>query len=117
MATLQTYPWDVVEHLETGEDIAAYLEAPLEEGDLSLVMTALGDIARFKGITHIACKTGLGRESLYQDLSTEGNPEFTTVLKVIPSLGLRFQVVQTASCCLGVDAMGIGDGGIKFICP
>jgi probable addiction module antidote protein len=96
MATIQTYPWDAAEHLETKEDIAAYLEAALEEGDPNLVVAALGDIARSKGMTHIARETGLGRESLYKALSIEGNPEFATVLKVIQSLGLRLQVVPVA---------------------
>lgn len=96
MATIQTYPWDAAEHLETQEDIAAYLEAALEDGDPSLVVAALGDIARSKGMTNIARETGLGRESLYKALSIEGNPEFATVLKVIQSLGLRLQVVPIA---------------------
>jgi len=93
MATIQTYPWDAAEHLETKEDIAAYLEAALEAGDSNLVVAALGDIARSKGMTHIARETGLGRESLYKALSIEGNPEFATVLKVLQALGLRLQVV------------------------
>jgi probable addiction module antidote protein len=96
MATIQTYSWDAAEHLETKEDIAAYLEAALEDGDPSLVVAALGDIARSKGMTNIARETGLGRESLYKALSIEGNPEFATVLKVIQSLGLRLQVVPIA---------------------
>ncbi|PSB17251.1 putative addiction module antidote protein [Phormidesmis priestleyi ULC007] len=93
MATVQTYPWDAAEHLETREDIATYLEAALEDGDPSLVVAALGDIARSKGMTHIARETGLGRESLYKALSAEGNPEFVTVLKVLQALGLRIQVL------------------------
>jgi probable addiction module antidote protein len=84
MATIQTYPWDAADHLKTKENIAAYLEAALFEGDPSLVVAALGDIAR---------ETGLGRESLYKSLSNQGNPEFATVLKVLPALGLRLQVV------------------------
>lgn len=96
MATIQTDPWDAAEHLETKEDIAAYLEAALEDGDPSLVVAALGDIARSKGMTDIARETGLGPESLYKALSIEGNPEFATVLKVLQSLGLRLQVVPIA---------------------
>lgn len=96
MATIQTYPWDPAEHLETKEDIAAYLEATLEDGDPNLFVVALGDIARSKGMTTIARETGLGRESLYKALSIEDNPEFATVLKVIQSLGLRIQVVTIA---------------------
>jgi probable addiction module antidote protein len=96
MNKVTTSLWDAAEHLETKEDMAAYLEAALEDGDPNLVVAALGDIARSKGMTHIARETGLGRESLYKALSIEGNPEFATVLKVLQSLGLRLQVVPIA---------------------
>lgn len=91
--TTQTYAWDASNYLATEEDIVAYLEAAIEEGDPSLMAAALGDIARSKGMTQIARKTGLGRESLYKALSVEGNPEFTTIVKVLQALGLRLQVV------------------------
>ena len=89
MAKIQTRLWDAAEHLETEEDMAAYLEAALEEGHPALVAAALGAIARAKGMSEIARETGLGRESLYKALSAEGNPEFATVLKVVKALGLR----------------------------
>ena len=89
MAKTKTRPWDAAEHLETTEDMAAYLEAALDEGDPSLIAAVLGDIARAKGMTAIAREAGLGRESLYKALSTEGNPEFATVLKVVRALGLK----------------------------
>lgn len=85
----RTVPWDAAEHLETEEDMAAYLEAALEADDASLVAAALGDMARAKGMTAISRETGLGRESLYKALSPEGNPEFVTILKVVRALGLR----------------------------
>jgi probable addiction module antidote protein len=88
MEKIQTRPWDVVENLKTEEDMALYLEACLEEGDASLITAALGDIARAKGMTQIARDTGLSRESLYRALSPNGNPEFSTVLKVIRALGI-----------------------------
>jgi probable addiction module antidote protein len=89
---IETRPWDAAEHLETEEDIAAYLDAALEEGDPALVVAALGDIARAKGMSQIARETGLGRESLYKALSPTGNPEFATILKVVDALGLRLHV-------------------------
>ena len=89
MAKTKTKRWDPAEHLETGEDMAAYLEAALEDGDPALVAAALGDIARAKGMSQIARATGLGRESLYKALSPDGNPEFSTILKVVRALGLR----------------------------
>ena len=97
MAKTKTRPWDVAEHLETPEDMAAYLEAALEEGDPALVAAAMGDIARAKGITQIARETGLGRESLYKALSPEGNPEFATSLKVMRALGLRLHATAASS--------------------
>jgi probable addiction module antidote protein len=89
---IKTRPWDVVEHLETEEDITAYLEAVLDDGDPALVSAALGDIARSRGMTEIAREAGLGRESLYKALSPEGNPEFATVMKVLRALGLSLHV-------------------------
>jgi probable addiction module antidote protein len=86
---VKTRPWDAAEHLTTDEEMAAYLEAALEDGDPALIAAALGDIARSKGMSQIARETGLGRESLYKALSPDGNPEFSTVLKVVRALGLR----------------------------
>jgi len=89
MTKKTTKRWDAAEYLETEEDMAAYLEAALEENDPTLVAAALGDITRAKGMTQIAKKAALGRESLYKALSPDGNPEFSTVLKVVTALGLK----------------------------
>ena len=91
MEKTKTRPWDPAEHLETEEDMAAYLNVALEDGDLGLIMATLGDIARARRMAVVAQETGLGRESLYKSLSTDGNPEFATVLKVVSALGLRLQ--------------------------
>jgi len=85
----KTRPWDAAALLETDADMAAYLEAALEDGDPALVAAALGDIARAKGMSALAHKAGLGRESLYKALSPGGNPELATVLRVLRALGLR----------------------------
>ena len=89
MTEMETIPWDAAEYLNTDEEMAAYLEAALEDGEPSLVAAALGDIARARGMTQLARDTGLGRESLYKALSPSGTPEFSTILKVIQALGLR----------------------------
>ena len=83
--------WDSAKYLKTDKDIAAYLDACMDEdpGDGSLIRAGLGDIARAKGMTQLAHDTGLGRESLYKALSADGNPEFATVLKVVKALGLK----------------------------
>lgn len=92
-----TAPWDPAEHLKTEEDMAAYLEAALEQGDSALVAAALGDIARAKGMTQVAREAGLGRESLYKALSATGNPEFETILRVISAVGLRLHAAPAAA--------------------
>lgn len=88
----KTHQWDMARYLETDEDIAAYLDAALDEDDPALLAAALGDVARAKGMTEIARETGLGRESLYKALSSSGNPEFKTVQRVVRSLGLKLRV-------------------------
>lgn len=83
--------WDAADYLETEEDMALYLDACLEEdpGDGSLIRAALGDIARARGMTQLAHDTGLTREGLYKALSSEGNPAFSTIFKVIRALGVK----------------------------
>jgi probable addiction module antidote protein len=87
----KTSPWDVSEHLRTPEEMAAYLEACIEEadGDAAFIAKALGDIARAQGMTQVAKDSGLSRESLYKALSGERSPSFDTILKVVTALGLK----------------------------
>lgn len=92
MTQTTTTIWDPADHLSTADDVAAYLEAALQDGDPQLVAAALGDIARAKGMSQVARDAGLGRESLYKSLSSSGNPELATVLKVISALGLQLHV-------------------------
>lgn len=86
--------WDGAKYLQTKEDIAAYLEACLEEAgdDSAFIAKALGNIARSRGMTQLAKDAGLGRESLYKALSGEGNPSFGTIVKVTRALGLRLRL-------------------------
>jgi probable addiction module antidote protein len=97
MTKTVTTTWDPADHLVTDEDMAAYLEAALEEGEPALVAAALGDIARAKGMTHVAREAGLGRESLYKALSPAGNPEFATILKVVAALGLQLHATPAVA--------------------
>ena len=91
MTKTRTTRYDVAEHLRTPEEMAAYLEACLEEanGDAAFIAKALGDIARAKGMSQVARDAGLSRESLYKALSGERSPGFDTILKVIEALGLK----------------------------
>ena len=89
MVKTKTRAYDAAEYLETEGDMAAYLQAALEEGDPAVVIHALGNFARARGMSQIALQTGLGRESLYKALSPDGNPEFATVFKVVKGLGVK----------------------------
>ncbi len=84
--------WDAPEYLETEEDMAAYLNAALEDGDTSVIAAALGDIARAKGMTQLSKETGITRDGLYKALSPTGNPSFDTVQKVVKAFGLKLDV-------------------------
>lgn len=89
-----TTPYDVADYLNTTEEMAAYLEASIEEanGDAAFISKALGDIARAKGMSQVATDAGLSRESLYKSLSGERSPAFDTILKVMGALGLKLNV-------------------------
>ena len=95
----KTTAYDVSEHLRTPEEMAAYLDAWLEEApeDAAGIARALGDIARAKGMSQVAKDAGLSRESLYRALSAEGNPSFATVLKVARALGVRLHAQAVSS--------------------
>ena len=87
----KTSRYDVAEHLRTPDEMAAYFEACLEEanGDAAFIAKALGDIARARGMAHVARDAGLSRESLYKALSGDRTPSFDTILKVVAALGLE----------------------------
>ena len=91
MSKTVTTRYDVAEHLRTPEEMAAYLEASMDEanGDAAFIAKTLGDIARAKGMAQVARDAGLSRESLYKALSGERTPAFDTILKVVAALGLE----------------------------
>jgi probable addiction module antidote protein len=86
--TKQLTVWDSAELLRDEEDAAAYLNAALEDGDAEQLIVALGDIARARGMTQVARDAGVTRDGLYKALSVTGNPAFTTIVRVMNSLGL-----------------------------
>ena len=94
MKKVETTPYDVADHLRTPEEMAAYLEACIEEanGDAAFIAKALGDIARAKGMSRVAREAGLSRESLYKALSGQRSPNFETILKVLRALDLELRV-------------------------
>ncbi len=93
MPKTKTRPYDAAAYLKTEEDCAFYLQAAIDEasGEPAIIVAALGDIARARGMMQLARETGLSREGLYKALSPEGNPSFATIAKVIAALGLRLQ--------------------------
>ncbi len=96
MSIVELRKWDSAEHLKTDEDMARYLELCMEEAgdDAAFIAKALGNIARAKGMTQLAKETGMGRESLYKALSGQGDPRFSTILKVMSALGLRLKAAS-----------------------
>ena len=89
--------YDVADYLQDEDDILAYLNAALDDGHPDVVAQAIGNVARMRGMSRIAKKCGLGRESLYKSLSDKGNPEFRTVLSVLKAMGIRLHVEAVRS--------------------
>lgn len=89
--TIKLKEYDIAEHLNSDEEIQMYLNEILEDGDPALVLAALGDIARARNISQLAKEVGMSREGLYKALSGQGNPAFTTIIKIVNSLGLKLQ--------------------------
>ena len=86
--------WDPLNHLKSDEDLSLYLEACAEEdpGDGSLIRAALNDIARAKNVSVLAREARMTREGLYKALSADGNPSFSTILRITKAMGLRMRV-------------------------
>lgn len=91
MATKTTL-WDSAAALRSDAEVAAYIEAALEEHDPTLFAHALGVVARTRGMAHVAQEAGLSRESLYKALSVDGNPSLDTIMRVLHALKLEIHV-------------------------
>lgn len=89
---IETTKWDAADHIETAEDVVAYLEAAFEDGDPELITSALGDIARSRGMGAVAAEAGISRAGLYKALGESGDPKLSTLLGVMKALGLHLSV-------------------------
>ncbi|AVO49732.1 putative addiction module antidote protein [Melaminivora suipulveris] len=95
MSLIKTRPFDAANYLRDEADVAAYLQAAVEDGDPALLAAVLGDIARARGMTQLARDTGLSRESLYKSLSGERAPSSETLFKVLHALGFKLTLLHT----------------------
>ena len=102
---LKLVAFDAARYLDDDEAIAEYMTAVLEADDPDLLLLALSDVARAKGMAQVAKDAGLGRESLYKALSGERNPEFATILKVVRALGLTLSA-EVAAPSAGSPTIG-----------
>jgi probable addiction module antidote protein len=94
---LKTTRFDAADYLDTEERQVAYIAAALESGEPDLVRDALGLVARARGMSAIAKKAGLNRESLYKALGEAGNPEFGTIMRIVQALGLTLSARPAGS--------------------
>ena len=89
---IETKPFDAADYLETEADIVAYLAEVFSEGDPALIAKALGTVARARGVSKVARKMGVSRETVYQALSAEGNPTLSTLMRAAKALGFELTV-------------------------
>ena len=94
---MELYDWDMADDIETTEDVRFYFEEALKENNLETLYEVIGAIARSQGMAGIAKELGLNRESLYVSLSKDGNPSFSTVIKVLDILGYRMQILPKSA--------------------
>ena len=87
--TTKLLPFDAARYLTDDVAVAEYMTAVLETEDSDLLLLALGDVARARGMAQVAKDAGLGRESLYKALAPGAKPRFDTVLKVARALGIK----------------------------
>lgn len=97
MSKVKISRFDVSEHLDSEEMIAAYLNAALEDGDADLLMAAIADVAKARGIAQVAADAGLGRESLYKTLKPGSKPQIGTVLRLLHALGIKLSAEPEAA--------------------
>ena len=93
---LNITPYDTADYLKTEEDIAGYINTVLEENDPQLLIAALGDVARARGMSDVARSAGASREHLYRSLRDTGNPSAITLLKIIKALGIQLHASPAA---------------------
>ena len=84
--------FDASEYIDDDEGARIFLEDAMESGNAAVIAGAIGAIAKYKGMSAIARETGMSRESLYRALSEDGNPQLSTVLKVLEAMGLKLSV-------------------------
>jgi probable addiction module antidote protein len=89
MKKLKTIEWNVLDYLDNEKSIAAYLQAAVVENDAATLVSAIGDVARARGINEMAKKMGVNRESLYKSFSGQTKPQFDTIYNAIDKLGLE----------------------------
>ena len=94
--TLNITPFDASEYLDSEEVIAEYLTAALENPDPDVFLMAVRDVAKARGITSVAAKAGVGRESLYKTLRPGAQPRFDTVRRLLGALGVKLNVLPPA---------------------
>lgn len=91
MSKLEIERYDAADYLKDEQNVLAYLNAALDDGHSDVVAQAIGNVARARGMSRIAKRCGVGRESLYKSLSDKGNPEFRTVVSVLRAMGIRLR--------------------------
>jgi probable addiction module antidote protein len=75
--------------LKDPKEAALYLNAAAEEGDPTLVLVALAQVARAHGVTRMAKRVSLSRMGIYKTLSKRGNPEFKTFFGILKASGIQ----------------------------
>lgn len=92
MAKIETTAFDSADYLNSAEDIAAYLDAYLEDSTPQELRRALATVARSHGVSDLSRRSGVSRPGIYKALGDDGNPSFETIRSILGAMGLRLTV-------------------------
>jgi probable addiction module antidote protein len=92
---MKTAAFKTSDYLKTQKQVVAYLNAALEDGDHTVLLEALRNVAQSRGMSALAKAAGVSRESLYRSLSRRGNPKIETIIQLLRALGLRLAIERS----------------------
>jgi probable addiction module antidote protein len=97
MSKAKVSHFDASDYLDSEEAITEYLNAAIDDGDPEILMAAIADVVKARGLTKVAADAGLGRESLYKTLKPGSKPQLGTVMKLLHALNVKLNIQPEAA--------------------
>lgn len=86
-------PFETADYLDSEEMIAEYLTVAAEDPDPDMLLLAIANVAKARGMAKLAQDSGLGRESLYKALRPGSKPRYETIAKILAALNVKMRLL------------------------